>query len=109
MPITATFSADFSSFQTAVSKAETSLRSFETGAHKVQGSLNRMVDSFSGRKLISDATLMAEAVERTGGSARLTDVEFARLQATVGAAKDKMVAMGQDVPPHFDKILAETR
>ena len=107
MPITAKFVADFASFYDAVTKAEGSLRSFETGAGKVETSLNRMVDSFSGRKVVQDAALMVEAVERIGGTAKLTEDELARLQGTVGTAIEKMKAIGIEVPPQIQKISDE--
>jgi hypothetical protein len=105
--LSAKFVADFASFYDAVSRAEGSLRSFETGASKVESSLNRMVDAFSGRKVIQDATLMAEAVERIGGVSKLTQDELVRLQGTVGTAIEKMKAMGIEVPPGIQKIATE--
>lgn len=101
--------ADFASFYDAVQKAEVSLRSFEGGAGKVETSLNRMVDSFSGRKVITDATLMAEAVERIGGTSKLTEAELARVSATANEAANKMRAMGVDVPPGLQKIADATK
>lgn len=109
MPITGTFNADFSSFQDAVQKAEVSLRSFESGAGKVETSLNRMVDSFSGRKIITDATLMSEAIDRIGGLSKLTEVELARVGTTANEAANKMRAMGVDVPPGLQKIADATK
>ena len=67
MAITATFKADFSSFTQAVDKAEVQLRSFETGAGKVGKALGRMTDTFSGRRVIQEATLTARAIEDIGG------------------------------------------
>lgn len=109
MPISGKFVADFASFYDAVQKAETSLRSFETGAGKVETSLNRMVDAFSGRKVISDAQLMVEAVDRVGGTSKLTEKELARVSSTAAEAAAKMKAMGIDVPPGLQKIADETR
>lgn len=109
MAITGKFIADFSSFQAAVQQAEVSLKSFETGAGKVETSLNRMTDSFSGRKIIQDATLMSEAVERIGGTSKLTEAELARVGRTANEAADKMRAMGIDVPPGLQRIAAETK
>ena len=60
-------SADFSSFTKAVDNAVISLKGFETGAGKVGDSLQRMADRFDGRKVIQDAILMADAVEKIGG------------------------------------------
>lgn len=104
--LTAHFRADFSDFSTAVQRAEVELKSFEADANKVEGSLTRMADAFSGRKVIQDATLMVEAVERLGGATKLTEAEFARLQRTVTEASAKMIAMGQDVPKAFEAITA---
>lgn len=109
MAITGKFIADFASFYDAVQKAETSLRSFETGAGKVENSLNKMVDSFSGRKIISDASLMAEAVERIGGTSKLTEAELARVSSTAAEAAAKMRAMGIDVPPGIQRIADQTK
>lgn len=109
MAITGKFAADFSDFQAAVAKAEVSLKSFETGAGKVQTSLNKVTNSLSGTKLIQDAAIMAEAVERVGGVARLTEAELARVSATAKEAAAKLVAMGQEVPPGIQKIADATK
>jgi hypothetical protein len=106
--ITGHFGADFSKFNEAVNKAEIELKSFETGAADVGRALERMGNQFSGRKIIQDATLMVEAVERIGGVTKLTEAEFQRLQRTVGEATEKMRAMGMKVPPELQKITTET-
>src|SRR6187402_3493577 len=98
MAVTAKFSADFSDFQSAVSKAEVSLRGFESGAGKVETSLNKMANSLSGTKLIQDAALMAQAVEKIGGASKLTENELARVSAQATEAANKLRALGQDVP-----------
>jgi hypothetical protein len=79
MAITGRFEADFESFYTAVNKAEAKLTDFQSGAGKVESSLNRMVDSFSGRRLIQEATLSAEAIERIGGTSKLTADELQKV------------------------------
>jgi hypothetical protein len=99
--ITGRFDADFSAFQTAVDQALVKLRSFETGASKVQSSLDRMADKFSGRKIVSEAFLMAEAIEQLGGTAKLTEAELVQVGNTAAEAAEKMKALGMDVP---DKI-----
>lgn len=106
MALTARFVADFSSFEQAVAKAEVSLKSFEQNANKVGSSLNRMTDSLSGRKLISEATLMATAVEKIGGPAKLTAAELQRVSSQASEAAAKMKALGIDVPPKI-KALAD--
>jgi hypothetical protein len=109
MAISGKFLADFESFYTACTKAVTSLRSFESGAGKVETSLNKMVDSFSGRKIIQDATLMAEAVNRIGGTSKLTETELARVSATASEAVTKMKALGIEVPPAIEKLASSVQ
>lgn len=96
--------ADFSDFTRAVDTAVVTLKSFETGAGQVDKSLTRMVDNFSGRKVIQDATLMAEAVEKIGGVSKLTEEELARVSAKATEAADKLRAMGKDVPAGIQQI-----
>lgn len=109
MAVTAKFQADFSSFQSAVDKAEVQLRSFEQGAGKVESSLNRMANSLSGTKLIQDANLMAAAVDKVGGVSALTERELQRVGAQAQEAAAKMRALGVGVPEHLQKIADATR
>lgn len=104
MAITGTFAADFSNFATAVDNAEVKLRSFQDGSTKVEAALSRMTDSFSGRKLIQDATEMVAAIEKIGGASKLTEQELAKVGKTVEDASAKMRAMGVEVPAGFSKI-----
>jgi tetratricopeptide (TPR) repeat protein len=98
LAVTAKFLADFSAFQAAVQKAEVSLRSFESGAGKVEKSLNRMADGFSGVRVIQEANLAAEAIERIGGVTKLTEKEQDKLNATVSEAIAKYKALGIEAP-----------
>ncbi|HAM41642.1 MAG TPA: hypothetical protein DCP69_09985 [Candidatus Omnitrophica bacterium] len=109
MAVSARFSADFSDFYSAVQKAEVSLRSFETGAGKVESSLTRMANSLSGTKTIQQATLMAEAVARVGGASTLTAREQARVNATVTEAIAKYQALGQQAPKALTDLAAATK
>lgn len=109
MALVGTFRADFESFFAAVQKAEVSLRSFETGAGKVEKALNKAADSFSGRKIIQDAHLAAEAVERIGGASKLTADEQRKVNQTVTEALNKYRALGQEAPAALQKIAADTR
>src|SRR5690348_2704601 len=104
MPLSASFSADFQSFLTACQNAEISLKRIESGAGNVEGRLTRMADSLSGTKLIQQATIMAEAVERVGGVSALTESELQRLGNTANEAAAKLTALGQDVPPGIQRI-----
>jgi len=109
MAITGRFEADFAAFHAAVQGAEVQLRSFEAGSNKVESALSKMTDAFSGRKVIQDATLMAEAVERIGGTSKLTASELARIEPVAAEALAKMRAMGIEVPPGLQKIADETK
>jgi len=109
MAITATFKADFSSFTQAVDKAEVQLRSFETGAGKVEKALGRMTDTFSGRRVIQEATLTARAIEDIGGVSRLTENELARVGAQAQEAVAKLKAMGMEVPEGIQKVADATK
>jgi hypothetical protein len=104
MALTAKFVADFTSFQEGVRKAEVTLKGFEGNANKVGASLNRMTNSFSGTKIIQDATLMSAAVQKAGGIATLTDKQLRSLNATVSEAAEKMRKMGIEVPQGFKNI-----
>lgn len=104
MAIKATFSADFTSFRAAVAQAEVQLKSFETGASKVTSALTRMTDSLSGRKVIQEATLMAEAIERIGGPSKLSAAELQRVGDKAREAVDKLKALGTDVPPNLQRL-----
>jgi len=104
MAVKATFSAEFGSFYTAVEKAEAKLTSFETGAKDVEKALTRMGDSIAGRKIVHDATLMAQAIENTGGIAMLTGKQLQRFGAQAAEAMELMRKRGQDVPPAFQAI-----
>lgn len=90
MALSAQFIADFSTFNTAVDTALVRLRAFDQGAAKVAQSLSRMVDQFSGRKLIQDATLMAEVFQRAGGATAFTTNELKRMGATATEAIAKL-------------------
>src|SRR6185369_8035542 len=109
MAVTAKFQADFSSFIQAIDKAEVALVDFGKGAGKVESSLNRMVDNFSGRKLVQEASLMTIAVEKAGGVAKLTAQEIERVGAKANEAADKMKRLGYEVPAGLKKLADETK
>lgn len=109
MSITGRFEADFQSFYAAVEKAEAKLADFQSGAGRVETSLNRMVDSFSGRKLLQEATVAAEAIERIGGVSMLTGDELQKAAVKASAAVEKMKAMGVEVPPGIARVAAELK
>jgi hypothetical protein len=105
----AKFQADFSSFLQAINQADVKLADFGKGANKVESSLNKMVDSFSGRKLIQEASLMTIAVEKAGGTAALTARELEQLGTRINEAADKMKRLGYEVPAGMQKLADETK
>lgn len=104
MAVTGVFQADFSSFFDAVKQSELHLKELTGDAAKAESGLSRMADSFSGRKIIQDATQMAEVFDRAGGSAGFTEKELARMGATGQEAIAKLKALGADVPPGIQRI-----
>jgi len=109
MALSATFTANFSSFYDAVDKAEVKLKDFGAGAEKAGQRLNAMGNQFSGVKIIQDATLMVKAIEDIGGTSKLTEKELAKLGSTANEAVAKMKALGMDVPKGLQKIADETK
>lgn len=109
MPITAKFEADFTDFSRAVQDADLQLRSFEDDSRKVALSLGRMADSFSGRTIVQEATLMAEAIERLGGVTALTFTEITRVGTATQAALAKIQVMGLEAPAALQRVAAATR
>lgn len=105
----ATFEADFSTFRSEVDKSIVTMKGFESESKAVSDSLSKMVDQFSGRAVIEQATLMARAVEQIGGASKLSQTELAQLAQVTGAAADKFLAFGQEVPANLQKTLTEIR
>lgn len=104
MAVTAKFQADFSSFDKAVKEAEIELRSFESGAGKVEKALSNMVDRFSGRRAIQEAGLIERAVQEVGGISALTEKELQTLGAKATEAIEKMKKIGVVVPPGLQNV-----
>lgn len=104
MPISANFKGEFSEFYSAVEKATGKLVDFGAGATKVGTQLNRMVDNFSGRKLIQDATLMVKAIEEVGGVSKLTSAELATASGKAQEAAEKMKKLGMEVPKGLQDV-----
>jgi len=102
--ISATFSADFSSFNAAIERADVKLRGLDSSSRFVERSLNRMTDNFSGRKLIQEATLMVNAIERIGGTSKLTETELISVGNKAAEAAEKMKRMGVEVPPKLEQL-----
>jgi hypothetical protein len=98
------FTADFAPFVAEVEKATVKLEAFESSTQSVDESLSAMVNKFSGVKVISEATLMAEAVERIGGVSKLTADELERVGKVAQEAVAKFNAMGGDAPTKIQAL-----
>jgi sulfopyruvate decarboxylase TPP-binding subunit len=98
MAVTAKFSADFSSFQTAVQKAESSLNLWQANIKQVESSMKRLDTAFSGRSIAQEASQVAAAIEKIGGASKLTEKEQERVNATVTEAIAKYKVLGQEAP-----------
>jgi hypothetical protein len=109
MALSATFTANFASFFDAVDKAQVKLEEFGGGAEEAGDRLNRMAQSFSGQKIIQEASLMAKAIGDIENVAKLTDKELARLGKTTNEAVDKMEKLGLKVPTHLQEIADKTK
>lgn len=98
MPITATFTADFTKWNEALKSATANLKPLEVSAKGVTSQLERMARSLSGEKIIKEAQLATAAVQKIGGVTKLTAQEQAKLNATVTEAIAKYAALGQKAP-----------
>ncbi len=104
MAVQAKFIADFTSFDSAVQKAETKLRTFGDGIGRIDKDLSKFGNQFSGTSLIREATLMEKAIDAIGGTSRLTKSELERAGNTAAAAAEKMRLLGIDVPDRLQNI-----
>lgn len=102
--ITGTFQADFAPFNQAVKEAEITIKSFEKNAGNVADKLEKIGNSFSGAKIIQEASLMAEAIERAGGVTTLTANELARASSVAAEAAEKLKALGLGVPQNIQAL-----
>lgn len=109
MALSATFTANFSNFYDAVTKAESKLKDFGTGADRVGGRLSSLTNQFSGIKIVQEATVMAKAIEDIGGASMLTAKELQRVGATAQEAVEKMKKLGMDVPKNIQDIADKTK
>jgi hypothetical protein len=109
MAITGIFEADFSKFQAAVEGANVSLKDFQSNGDKVQASINRIGDSFSGVKIIQQATQVTKAITDIGGASSLTATEQARVNSILDEAIAKYAVLGQQAPPAMVELANATK
>src|SRR6188768_4257557 len=98
MPITATFTADFTKWNEGLRNATANLKPLEVSAKGVQSQLEKMARSLSGEQIIKQAQLATAAVKSIGGATKLTEAEQKKLNATVTEAIAKYAALGQKAP-----------
>jgi len=109
MALSATFTANFQSFYDAVDKASVKLGEFQGGADKAGDKLNKMAQSFSGQKVVQEATLMVKAIGGVEGITQLTEKEMARLGATTNEAVEKLKRLGKEVPKDLQAVADATK
>ncbi len=109
MAITATFSADFTKFNSALKDAQSSLKPLEVSAKGVQAQLKAMATSLSGANIQRQASLAVAAVNSIGGATKLTASEQTKLNATVTEAIAKYAALGQKAPADMIALEKATR
>jgi hypothetical protein len=70
---------------------------------------DKLVQSFSGDKLIAAAHRMVAAINEVGGAEKLTNAERDRTNALLDKAIQKYTALGQEAPTAMKALEAETR
>ncbi len=108
-PIVQDFEANFTQYTAAVRDAQAQLKSFVVDADRVASQLGRMTDQFSGAKVLQQATMMSEAIDRIGGVSKLTAAELQRVGAVAEEALAKAAAMGVDAPAGLEKLADAAR
>jgi hypothetical protein len=103
MAMTGRFDANFTSFYDAVQKAVIELKGFDAATGSVESSMNKMVDAFSGRQIMTEATIMTEAIEKIGGASKLTAAELEHVGTVAAEAAEKYRAWGGEVPANIQK------
>lgn len=101
MALTATLAIDIRQFEAGLKSAQVELQTFERATKNVNRDLKRLMEDFSGQRVVVEASRMSEAVERIGGASRLTATEQARVNAVVSEAIAKYRALGEQAPAHL--------
>lgn len=109
MALTATLALDVKAFEGGLSRATASLEGFaQKTVRNTNRDLSRMLEEFTGQRVVAESARMVEAVERIGGASRLTEAEQRRVNATVTEAIAKYEALGQQAPDNLVKLQAAT-
>lgn len=107
--VTARFGADFSGFLAAAQAAEGSLQKLMDAAGVTESRVKSLTASFSGGSIISQATAVAQAIEKIGGPTKLTASEMERVNRITNEALTKMQALGVQAPPELQKLADATK
>lgn len=109
MAISAVFRADFTNLVQEIAKVEVKFEQFQHKTEDVQATVARFADRFSGSKVISEAEMMAAAIEKIGGVSQLTEREAKRVGATMAEAMEKAQRTGQPVSETMRQVAAQTQ
>jgi hypothetical protein len=88
--------------------AQGSLDKLGQAAGVTSGTVSRLGNSFSGERLIREASAAALAVQEIGGASKLTEAEMVRVNRTTGEALEKIKALGLQAPAEIVKLNQET-
>lgn len=89
--------------------AQGSLDKIGQSAGVTASTVSRVGNSFSGERIIREATAAALAVQEIGGASKLTEAEMARVNRTTGEALAKMKALGLEAPAEIVKLNEATQ
>src|SRR3954469_20902334 len=109
MALNATFTANFQEFFDAVEKSKTVLRGFQNDAEGMSKALGRIGDSFSGQRIIEEATLTAKAIKDLGGYVNPTTENQKRATDIFEKAARQMEATGDTGSAVFRTLADGTR
>jgi hypothetical protein len=109
MALTATRALDIRAFETGLSRATGALDGFAQKTVKnTNRDLSRMLEEFTGQRVVAESARMVEAVERIGGASKLTEAEQRKVNATVSEAIAKYHALGQEAPAALKSLQSAT-
>ncbi len=89
--------------------AQGSLDKIGQSAGVTASTVSRVGNSFSGERIIREASAAALAVQEIGGASKLTEAEMARVNRATGEALAKMKALGLEAPAEIVKLNEATQ
>ncbi|MBK9497046.1 MAG: hypothetical protein IPO08_21545 [Xanthomonadales bacterium] len=107
MAWTATFVADTSNLERALSEVEVKLGGVEQESDKLRKSLQKVTSEFDGSKITTQAQTMAAAIAKIDGVSKLTATEQRKVNALVTEAMAKYEALGVKAPAAVSRLSAE--